>query len=69
MAGDTFGNSSYLRYQQHNLQHLQLDALQQLRALVVTNGLCEPQQMHRVACLPKLEAVVLRYTDASLAQR
>ncbi|WIA29600.1 hypothetical protein OEZ86_012090 [Tetradesmus obliquus] len=69
VAADTFGNSSYLRYKQHNLQHLQLDALQQLRALVVTNGLCEPQQMHRVACLPKLEAVVLRYTDASLAQR
>jgi hypothetical protein len=51
------------------MQHLGLETLQHLRVLQVTDGLCEPQMMHRVACLRKLERVLLNYTEASLAQR
>jgi hypothetical protein len=51
------------------LQHLGIGSLQQLVTLEVSNGMTEPQLMHRVACLPKLQHVLLKYTYGSLAQR
>jgi hypothetical protein len=51
------------------LQHLGIDSLQQLVTLEVSNGMLELQLMHRVACLPKLQHVLLRYTYGSVALR
>ncbi|KAF6257928.1 hypothetical protein COO60DRAFT_1168827 [Scenedesmus sp. NREL 46B-D3] len=56
-------------WQQHNLQHLGLGSLRQLVRLQVINGLAEPQMLHRVACLPRLEQVLLCYSHSSLAAR
>jgi hypothetical protein len=52
-----------------DLQHFRLGSLLQLVTLEVLNGMSEPQLMQRVACLPKLQHVLLSYHYGSLAQR
>jgi hypothetical protein len=56
-------------WEQHDLQHLWIDNLQQLTELSATNALCDPHIMRRVACLPRLKHVHLRYTDGEQSVR
>jgi hypothetical protein len=68
--GDERFNSPLNPWQQpHDLQHLWIDNLQQLTELSVTNALCDPHMMRRVACLPQLKHVDLRYTAGEHAVR